>query len=481
MMERYRNVCEIIVPNDLCIGCGICAAICPVDVLEMGFSVYGEYRPAEVRDGCLPKCDLCIRACPFSDQEENEDSLARKLFSGEPEIRHRVETGYYLDCYVGHSSLDDRRLARSSGGLATWFLQKLMEERLVDKVICVASTDDAEKMRTFAVVESVDQLLHSSRSSYYPVEMGTVLREITKTDSRYAITGQPCFIKGLRLAMRTSRALRERLVVLVGLVCGQSKSKFFVEYVASLKGCDPHQLLGVRFRVKAPGRPATDYGLQFEWRAGAELKGDTVFWSEGMQKAWRNDYFKPNPCNFCDDVFAETADLVFMDAWLPEYRNDYRGCSLVLNRRDSLKGLLDSGLSSEELNLDCISVEKVVKSQRALLQEKRHGIQHRAYLCERDHRWVPKKRWPAKASNSYLDRHLWQLKDQARILSRVVWYQGDKDLKSFRSALGCTDTRIWLIRSIQRFSRMLKEQRVRQAVEKRAQRVSWEIRKRWRK
>lgn len=33
----------------------------------------------------------------------------------------------------------------------------------------------------------------------------------------------------------------------------------------------------------------------------------------------------PRACNYCDDVFAECADVTCMDAWLPEYSQDHRG------------------------------------------------------------------------------------------------------------------------------------------------------------
>lgn len=37
-------------------------------------------------------------------------------------------------------------------------------------------------------------------------------------------------------------------------------------------------------------------------------------------------------CDFCDDVFAETADIALGDAWLPEYVQDGNGTNVVVTR-----------------------------------------------------------------------------------------------------------------------------------------------------
>lgn len=93
-MKSHRNVCGIIVRNDVCIGCGICAGICPADVLAMQFNQYGEYVPVEQNEECTAYM-LCFFVCPFWNQTENqadEDALAQAAFSQEPGIQHRLES-----------------------------------------------------------------------------------------------------------------------------------------------------------------------------------------------------------------------------------------------------------------------------------------------------------------------------------------------------------------------------------------------------
>jgi len=472
MDKPYRNVCESIVPNDLCIGCGVCAGVCPAHVLTMRFNDFGAYIPVEESEGCLPKCDLCLRVCPFSDQEDNEDTLARAAFAQIPGIQHTPELGYYLDTYVGYSQVDGHRENGSSGGLATWFLETLLTRGIVDKVICVTSNPgNSQKLFRFAVLDSVEAVRNAGRSCYYPVEMSEVIREILSQEGRYVITGLPCFLKGLRLAMRKDARLRRRIVALVGLVCGQAKTRYFAEYLCAACGGDPNSLVEVRFRLKDPERPAQDYAHQFTWKDKGQLISRKIYWTEGIEDIWTHDYFKPNACNFCDDVFAETADVVFMDAWLPQYSRDYRGHSLVINRQEVFKSLWDTALASDEVTLMPLSVTSVIRSQAGQLRQKRAGLSYRLYLAQRAGQSVPRKRvTPSPTFLPVLDRRLIKLKLAVCAQSAMLWRQR-QDARLLRRALWGVDFQITALLLWKRIQSALAEGRLGTAFAKRVNRL----------
>lgn len=418
MKHEYRNVCDVIVKNDLCIGCGLCTAICPPKVLRMEFNDLGEYQAIEYKEGCLPNCNLCLEVCPFWDRNENEDGLGNSLFGHEPKMLHQPETGYYLQGFAGYVQVEPYREIGASGGVATWLLENLLTRGMVDYVVCVGSQSNPNQMFKFVVCHTPEEVRAASRSCYYPVELSEVIQYILNNDGRYAVTGLPCFVKGMRLAMRRIPKLRRRIVVICGLVCSQTQSKHYTEYLCKIKGGDPTSLEEVTFRIKDPARPANDYGFRFRSKAG-RVKEGSIFFKEGMGELWLNGYFTPTACLFCDDVFAETADITFMDAWLPQYQQDPKGHNLVLVRSKSMLDVLQIGIAAEDLNLKPIGVHEIIKSQQGGLKRKRIILPLRIASKRKENPpYLPRKRVFSTASLEIEERLLYLLRDRVRSIYR---------------------------------------------------------------
>lgn len=393
MSKEYLNISVFVKKNGICSGCGACAGVCPQKTLEMKFNRYGEYIPVDLHGKCSANCRLCLQICPFSSRADNEDTLSQRLFSAVPNIQHRPETGYYLTSYVGYTGIGDHRLNGASGGLATWTIETLLKQGRIDYAVCVTPNPDQHKLFKYIVCKTPEQIRASAKSCYYPVEMSEIIQHILCCDGRYAIVGLPCFIKALRLVMQKSTILRKRIKYLLGLVCGQQKSTFFSEYISALGGGDPRKLVSVHFREKDEHRPASDYGLRFACETDrGQIKEGTVFWTEGMDHVWCSRYFTLNACNFCDDIFAELADVAFMDAWLPEFKGDWRGTSIVLIRNPNIRELIKNGLNVTELVLESLGIDHVIQSQAGGVFNKRTLLGKRLTWAARNKRPVIPKR-----------------------------------------------------------------------------------------
>jgi coenzyme F420 hydrogenase subunit beta len=382
-----HNVTTRTVKRDLCIGCGVCAGVCPAGNLTMKWGEAGIYAPVDY-GRCIDSCSSCLSCCPFDERQTDEDELGQMLFGDYEGIRHTKETGYYIRAFAGYLNHPEQRLKGASGGLARWFLYELLEKDLVDRVACVVPVGDDQKLFTFELLEK-NGLKSSAGSCYYPVEFSGVLKTIMNEDARFAVIGLPCLIKGLRLAMVKQKRLSQRIKFLAGLVCSHTKSSAFAGALIRMLGLEERRVRKIKFRHKLPNRKSTDYGVRVEMHDGTEKVGRM---EELIPHAWPYSLFKPNACNYCDDVFAELADVAFMDAWLPEYTKESHGTNLVITRTPEVDLLFKEGAKRGKLFIEEVKIEQVIASQRSALGLKRDGLAHRLWLAEQEGRPYPKKR-----------------------------------------------------------------------------------------
>lgn len=416
--EQFYNVCNVIVPNEICVGCGLCAGICPADALEIEWNKYGEYVPVE-RAGRCTDCGECLQVCPFGNQQVNETDLAKAEFENIEGIKHNPVTGFYLDLYAGYSKVDDHRVNAAAGGLTTWLLETLLKEKIVNRVCCITSCVGPDILFRYTIVDSVEDIRKASKSVYYPVELSKVISEILSIDAKYAVVGLPCMLKGLRLAMLRNADLKNRIVVLVGLVCGQQKSKYFTEYLCALAGGNPSELSSATFRVKDSRRHHLDHRFEFKCGSGPTARKGCIYQTQGMSRLWGYDCFKLNACNFCDDITAEVADVTFGDAIAEDYSYGNMGANFAIVRHPLVNTILLRGADSGQLVLDRVSKEAVLKRQKDLVKQKRGDLQHKLYrrLSQTDVSYVPAKRVSPRRRYNILANADMELREKMRIAS----------------------------------------------------------------
>jgi coenzyme F420-reducing hydrogenase beta subunit len=367
--------------------------MCPADALRIEWNKYGEYVPVEQAGKCTD-CGKCLQVCPFWNQQINETDLAKAEFENIKGIKHNPVTGFYLDLYAGYSKVDDHRINAAAGGLTTWLLETLLKEKIINRACCVTPCVGPDTLFRYTIVDSVEDIRKASRSVYYPVELSKIIPEILNSSGRCAVVGLPCVLKGIRLAVSHNNKLGDRIVVLIGLICGQLKSKYFAEYLCALAGGDPSELISATFRVKDSQRHHLDHRFEFTCGFGDNPAKGHIYQSEGMSWLWGQDCFKLNACNFCDDVTAEVADVTFGDAVDEAYSYGNTGSNFAIVRSPLVNTILRQGADSGQLVLDRVSEQAVLERQKGLVKQKRSDLQHRLYrrLSRTDVSYVPVKR-----------------------------------------------------------------------------------------
>lgn len=359
------------VERGICIGCGACS-VATNGAIRLRLGRHRLYQP-DLVGATEAQLAVASRVCPFSDDALTEDELGAPSIAGR-ELRDDARIGRISRTFAGRIESEADIVGASSGGLTTWLLTKLLKRGLVDGIVHVAPAPAAGAGSHYEYVVSYgeEELSARRKSQYAPTHLVSVMSKIRGDGRRYAVVGVPCFIKACRLLAEEDSVLGEQVAFYVGLVCGHLKSEFFGESLAWQLGISPSDLAAVDFRVKVPGRPSSQYNF------GARKVGQDR-WIELPTASlvggnWGHAAMQPEACNFCDDIFAETADAVFGDAWLPRYVANWRGTNVVVTRNPELDAIFDAGLARGEIAIESLSADEVARSQAGNFRHRREGL-----------------------------------------------------------------------------------------------------------
>jgi coenzyme F420 hydrogenase subunit beta len=288
---------QSVVGDGLCTGCGLCGGICPAKAIRMDTTSL----PRPVLDaGRCSDCGLCLKVCPgpgvqFADLEE---SGAGKHPGQVPEV------GPLLEARSGWACNQDVRAAGASGGLATALATWMLETGRVDAVVSV-SGDPQEPFAVNAhLAQNVAQLRGAQQSKYNMAPYDGVLRHMRTREGRYLVVGLPCQIAGLRNAMRLVPVLQERIVAMVGLLCGYAMDPKAAEQMCRICRVKPETVdsfLGWR-ALEYPG------SFAFRTRDGKTHRIQLPDWLDAGTAR-----FSQLRCHLCPDGFARAADLSLGD------------------------------------------------------------------------------------------------------------------------------------------------------------------------
>ncbi|AFZ44042.1 coenzyme F420 hydrogenase/dehydrogenase beta subunit domain protein [Halothece sp. PCC 7418] len=426
--SETTTLLKTVINGGYCIGCGACSAVenSPFSITLNDQGCFtATFQPDSQRQTSEAKV---LAVCPFSDHAINEDQIGKKLYATSATYHDKI--GYYITTYAGFVKEKDFRQRGSSGGIAKWILYQLFNEGLIDAVIQVKRnrpTASDPMLYRYSVAHSVSDIRSGSKSVYYPIEMSEVLEYIKHHPGRYAITGVPCFIKALRLLSLQEPIFQERIQFCIGIICGHLKSTRYADMLAWQGGIPPGNLTSIDFRQKLPHTKANEKGVEM---IGVNHSGEAITKVGIVQEFFGTNYglgfFKYQACDYCDDVTAEVADVAIGDAWLPQYINDGNGTSAVVVRHRLIQQLIEKGMTSGQLQLDCLSAEEIARSQDAGLRHRREGLAYRLYLKDLAGEWRPQKR--VKAQFSHLSKQL-------RKIHKLRVLIAEKSHVAFKSAI----------------------------------------------
>lgn len=386
-MINIPRVLELVVNNDLCIGCGMCAYKCPENALKMSWDDLGFIIP--VLSG---KCDgqgECLLVCPFNPypkkEVRTENELGNLFLKDSTQYHNKI--GRYVGIYAGYAH--EFRGTSSSGGIATYILIELLRKGIIDHVFSVKESGRPDVYYEYAISSSENELLAASKTKYFPVTLDTVLPKIRGLNGKIAIVGVACFIKAIRLLQYEEPGLKEKIPFLLGIICGGIKSRFFTEYLAGKAGVTKESIRMPEYRVKDVTSTAGDYSFA----CVGENKNIKTIKMRSVGDMWGTGLFKANACDFCDDVTTELADISLGDAWLRPYIEDGRGTNVIITRSIMADNLIQDGVRRTALNVEQLSLDRFLSSQQGSFNHRHKGLPLRIMQARHRKITIPPKRF----------------------------------------------------------------------------------------
>lgn len=378
---------DMVIARDMCVGCGACSVITsgriPVTIGRFGA------HTASTSGASAADLDRASKVCPFSDRSRNEDQIAADHLP--MTNAHDDRIGSYDTLFAGRVTSDDYLRDSSSGGMTSWFANRLLDEGMVDAIIHVGRPSSGEaELFQFVVSDNAAEATKHRKSAYHSVSLTNAVEAIREGKRTCAVIGVPCMIRAMRLLCEQDPELASLVKYFLGLVCGHMKSSGFAESMAWQAGVHPDDLAQVDFRVKNPLRNSSEY--DFAARSASSDEWVVKPTQSLIGGNWGHGMFQLGACNFCDDVFAETADISFGDAWLPQYRSDWRGTNVIVSRLPELSRLLTQGDSEGEVTLDELDADTVADSQAGNFRHRRIGLSVRLHDDAKQGLPVPRKR-----------------------------------------------------------------------------------------
>lgn len=379
---------KAIVEGGYCIGCGLCCNLLEQKT-EMKFDKYGQYQLSSVDSKPLQDTEnaTIMDVCPFSGKGSNEDVIGKSYYGN---AKHDARIGYYEDLYVSHVQNLEQRKNSTSGGIITFIAKQLLISDMIDYVVHVKKNDasDVDALFVYGVSDSIEEIDKNTKSRYYPVEMSIVIERVKAKPGRYLVIGLPCFIKGVKRLAEVDSIIKERVSFTIGLVCGHLKSKSLAELYAVQCGIAPNKIENIDFRIKNDTGKAIMYSVLID----GDGKSVKKKWKDFYGADWGHNFFRYSACDYCDDVFAETADITVGDAWLDEYIDDSLGNSVVVIRNKAIAELLKTAKENDLLWTVPVMADVAAKSQAGGIRDRRAGLAYRLYLKKSKGEWAPQKR-----------------------------------------------------------------------------------------
>ncbi len=314
---HFNDLKREVIDRILCMGCGMCAGICPLGGVEM---LHVDHELEPVLTGECNACSLCYDVCPG--QDIPMPALDRMVFGRERQPEKEL-LGITRNIMAAHAADPKIRAAGASGGAATALLVYALEQGFIDGAM-VAQMNPKEPWYSMPVLATTrEDIIASASSRYTVVSTNAALREVIKGKyKKIAHVGLGCHTEGMRKLqlLYPKHKINESVAFFIGINCGETTSPLSTK-LRILEGGGVHSLDEVA-NVNHRGKPP-DGGIAMKI---TKKDGSVVYSGRFGPLALAEDYFlgrgslsfRLERCLVCTDFCSELADITVGDYHGPQ-------------------------------------------------------------------------------------------------------------------------------------------------------------------
>lgn len=361
---------SIIRDAGLCMGCGICEGICPVEgAIQVVIDQHRqEYLPVVNYDVCT-HCGHCLVVCPG---DKVDFIQLEKEFLHGPEKDDRF--GVYRKCYIGLATSNEIRKNSTSGGAVTALLIYALEKGIIDGALVLGMSDTNPLETKPFIARTPEEVISASGSKYCPSAIDTGLKDILHEQGRFAVVGLPCHIHAIRIWENHNPRLRtklsEKLVLHLGLFCANNNTYLGTKYFLANNNIAPGDVREIRYRGEGwPGKIVVTKkdGTKHVIRRGTTEK--KWYRKALFSSAFHYDFMLPR-CLVCPDLTSELADVSFGDPWIREYIiTEKIGKSLMIIRNEIGDQFITDALEERIIEVEEVPSSLVRRAQNYSFKE----------------------------------------------------------------------------------------------------------------
>lgn len=311
--------------TNLCTGCGMCAAICPRDAINIKLNGKGFYSYEIDQEKCI-HCNMCKKVCGQLNTETNE---IQKM---------KMYSAYSLD--------EDVLKESSSGGIA----YELSSYCLKNNIPVIGCTYNLNEQRAEHIkVTKKEELKKLSGSKYiqsYTLEAFSQLNQLQNG----LVIGTPCQISSVDRYLKSINK-REKFI-LVDLIChGVPTYHLWNKYIQQFNNVSQ-----VKFRDK-----------KYNWRSMTISINSKHHEKENKSLFYHffnlgNIYNKS--CYHCKYRKKTAADIKIGDYWGKKFKNNKKGVSMVIVNTKNGEKILEELKKEKRIQLDVQPIDDYFKIQQ---------------------------------------------------------------------------------------------------------------------